>query len=59
MGGLVDHDKIARVHRSEIIGPVDFMERALAGAMRLSGSRGSIQTVQPIVLKVDGRESPG
>lgn len=40
-GGLIERTQIAQVHRGELIGPVDFMARALAGALERVGSGGA------------------
>lgn len=40
-GGLIERTQIAQVHRGELIGPVDFMARALAGAMSRIGTGGA------------------
>jgi hypothetical protein len=36
-GAYIREDHVASVHAGELIGPVDFMSRALAGAMRING----------------------
>jgi hypothetical protein len=53
-GAYIRRDHVARVHAGEIIGPVDFMRRALKGAIG-SGSDAHASS-QPIVIQIDGRE---
>jgi hypothetical protein len=53
VGAMIRRDHVARVHAGEIIGPVDFMSRALAGALERNGSAAQ-QTEQPVNLYLDG-----
>lgn len=50
-GGLIERTQIAQVHRGELSGPVDFMARALAGALRQVGTAAA----RPIQLVIDRR----
>jgi hypothetical protein len=54
-GAYIRRDHVARVHAGEIIGPVDFMRRALKGAIGSGGSDAHAAS-QPIVIQIDGRE---
>jgi hypothetical protein len=53
-GAYIRRDHVARVHAGEIIGPIDFMRRAIQGAVG-SGSDAHASN-QPIVIQIDGRE---
>ncbi len=55
-GAYIRQDHVAAVHAGELVGPLDFMTRALAGAMRLvgGGGGGSDLAVAPVYL--DGQK---
>jgi hypothetical protein len=49
VGGLIDEDQFARIHAGELIGPVSFMKRAIAGALSdMGGSFGGPSITIPI-----------
>jgi hypothetical protein len=55
-GAYIRRDHVARVHAGEIIGPRDFIARALSDAMAANGGVGTGGAMPPIIVQVDGRE---
>lgn len=53
-GAYIREDHVARVHAGEIIGPADFMTRALIAALQATGGGGGDFAVAP--LNVDGQK---
>jgi TolA-binding protein len=56
VGAYIRRDHLANVHAGEIIGPADFMTRALQDALRVVGGSTGPSGLPPIILQVDGRE---
>jgi hypothetical protein len=54
-GAYIRRDHVAKVHAGEIIGPRDFIARALSDAMASTGG-GQGGAMPPIIVQVDGRE---
>jgi len=52
-GGLITRTQRALVHEGELIGPVAFMERALAGALRRTGQ--AVERVIEVPVYLEGR----
>jgi hypothetical protein len=56
VGAYIRRDHLANVHAGEIIGPADFMSRALQDALRVVGASSGPSALPPIIVQVDGRE---